>query len=169
MSTEQLSVFEEDPLETRPVKEWIYIHGPSFLSTIAFVCLLVWTQVGIPPQTPQSICVFPSPVRDSFVWIIGPIALLLVGLNIWSVVKRNRYLKGKESTYIPTSFSFISSLSIILLTLSTLANSLNYHLIPMTQREGWILHECNVLVMIRFGLIYALFLMNAFIPMFNSR
>lgn len=145
--------------------EWVKIHGPSILSTGSFLLLLVWTQVAIPQQTPQSFCVYPSVISDTFVWLLAPLALLVIGINMYHTILRNRSMKGKEADWLPSSFTVISTVTVTLVTLATLMHGLSYKFIPITQREGWILHECNTLTMIRFALIYVLFLLNSFFPM----
>lgn len=152
--------------EWRIEREWFQIHGPSLLSASSFLALLIFTQIALPQHTPKATCVFSQPVNDVLVWLLVPLCVVVIGMNTYNTVMRNRAVKGKQASWLPTRLTWISAVTLVMMTLSTLCYGFSYKFIPMTQREGWILHECNSFNVIRFCLIYGVFLLNAFIPMF---
>lgn len=167
MSTQdQIIVVEE---EMGDVLEWFQIHGPSLLSASFFLLLLVFTQVAIPQHTPNTVCIFPKQIQDVFVWLLVPLCFLITGLNVHNTLMRNRSIKGKEASWFPSGFSVISAISLLMMTLSTLCYGFAYKFIPPIQSEGWILHSCSSFIVIRFSLIYGVFLLNAFLPMLFFR
>lgn len=152
-----------------PIFEWFEVNGPSFLSSVSFLLLLVFTQTALPQQTPQSFCSFPSNVNDIFIWLLVPFAFIIIIGNGVITVMRNRQFKGKDAGWIPPFFNVLSSLIVAMVTLATICYGFSQKFTPVVEREGWILRQCSTFTMIRFSLIYGVFLLNSLIPLYTYR
>lgn len=166
MGDKELIVGDRD---MSPVFDWLEINGPCFLSSASFLLLLVWTQVALPQQTPQSFCVFPSSVSDIFIWLLIPFGAIVICTNVYMSIMRNRQVLGKDVGWAPSFFTVLTTIMLIMMTAATIFYGFSQKFVPLEEREGWVLRQCSVFTMIRFTLIYGVFLFNSLIPLYVYR